>query len=206
MWNDTVIEAVRSSTVDELDLGALGLGRFPLAEPAQRRRAIDAMLPVIKYRALVGRDEAISRVLQACGSVTLPEALMMKSSQVRDLQAAGMEIGGHTVHHPILTELADDDARHEIAAGREVLQRLLGAPVDVFAYPNGRPGRDYDARHVAMVRALGFRCAVSTAVGVVRGGADALQWPRFTPWDHSDAMWLGRLAVTRYRGGTALTV
>jgi len=117
-----------------------------------------------------------------------------------------MEIGGHTVRHPILTELPDDEAEREIAHGREALRQLTGAPVEVFAYPNGRPGRDYDARHVALVRQLGFRCAVSTAPGVVRPGDDELQWPRFTPWDNTAARWLARLTATRYRRSRADSV
>jgi hypothetical protein len=70
--------------------------------------------------------------------------------------------------------------------------------VDVFAYPNGRPNRDYDGRHLKMVKDIGFRCAVSTAVGVVESNADPFQWPRFTPWDLSNTAWFSRLLATRY--------
>jgi peptidoglycan/xylan/chitin deacetylase (PgdA/CDA1 family) len=115
-----------------------------------------------------------------------------------------MEIGGHTVRHPILTELADAEAALEITQGRDVLQGLIGAPVLSFAYPNGRPGRDYDARHVAMVREAGFETAVTTAVGVSRPGDDPLQLPRFTPWDRSPSRWLMRLAATQTKTRFAL--
>jgi peptidoglycan/xylan/chitin deacetylase (PgdA/CDA1 family) len=109
-----------------------------------------------------------------------------------------MEIGGHTVRHPILTETPDDQARDEILRGRAALEGLIGAPVKVFAYPNGVPDRDYDLRHVAMVREAGFRCAVSTAPGPVCRGRDDFQWPRFTPWDAGDAAWFARLMLCRY--------
>jgi peptidoglycan/xylan/chitin deacetylase (PgdA/CDA1 family) len=76
-----------------------------------------------------------------------------------------------------------------MASGRDALQSLLDAPIDVFAYPNGRPDVDYDARHVRMARELGFRGAVSTAPGAAGAAADRFQLPRYTPWGRSLAKW-----------------
>ena len=201
MWNDTVIECIRRCTQPDIDLSSFGLGRFDLSNPAAQRQAIDAVLPRIKYLDLASREQAIARLQALCGRPRLPDDLMMTSDQVVQLHRAGMEIGGHTVMHPILTALSDTDAAREMAAGRAHLQQLTGAPVDVFAYPNGKPGRDYAARDVVLARDAGFRCAVSTAAGVVRAGSDPLQWPRFTPWDRSTPAWMARLLLARYRGG-----
>lgn len=96
-----------------------------------------------------------------------------------------MKIGGHTVTHPILARLDRQTALREIADGKARLEEIIGDRVDVFAYPSGRPGRDYTVDHPQMVRSCGFRTAVSTAWGVATQGADPLQLPRFTPWDRS---------------------
>ncbi len=206
MWNDTVIETVRRCTQAQIDLSALGLGlgQLPLADTAQRRAAIESILPLVKYKPLALREQVLAQLHHAAGSPQLPVNLMMRSEQVRSLHAAGMEIGGHTVHHPILTELLDADAQAEILQGREALQGLIAAPVLTFAYPNGKPGRDYDARHVDMVREAGFEAAVTTAVGVSRTGDDPFQLPRFTPWDRSPARWLLRLAANQTKTRFAL--
>jgi peptidoglycan/xylan/chitin deacetylase (PgdA/CDA1 family) len=199
MWNDTVIETVRACTQPELDLGEFDLRCFELTSAAQRHAAIDAVLPKIKYQSLAQREVYIDKLWQLAGCPALPDDLMMRSEQVVQLHEAGMEIGGHTVRHPILTETPDAQALHEITEGRSRLRQLTGAPVSVFAYPNGVPGRDFDRRHVAMVRDAGFDCAVSTAPGVVRAGADDHQWPRFTPWDPGNTAWFTRLLLQRYR-------
>jgi peptidoglycan/xylan/chitin deacetylase (PgdA/CDA1 family) len=201
MWNDTVIECLRRCALPVVDLAPFGLGRFPLGGPAERRAAIEALLPRIKYLDLAGRERAITQLQASCGHPELPRDLMMTSAQVQQLHQAGMEIGGHTVMHPILTELPDDQAAHEMAAGRARLQQITGAAVDVFAYPNGKPGRDYGPQHVALARQAGFRCAVSTAPGVAGAGSDPLQWPRFTPWDRSPPAFMARLLWARYRSG-----
>lgn len=204
MFNDSVIEILRHARGESIDLEAFGLGRLPIADAAQRRAAIDRLLPQVKYLELKARESAVATLRRAAGDPELPRNLMMRSAQVRELHRAGMEVGGHTVRHPILRVLPDADARAEIAGGRETLQTLIDAPVDVFAYPNGVPGQDYDERHVEMVRGLGFRAAVSTRAGTVRAASDRFQLPRFTPWDLSPARWMARLAAERWRSALAV--
>lgn len=200
MFNDTVIECLRATRVQRIDLAAWGLGLRELDTAASRRQAIDALLPKVKYLALAEREHFLQRLLSLAGQPQLPAHLMMRSSQVLQLHQAGMEIGGHTVNHPILHVLPDADAEAEITRGRDRLQSLIDAPVDVFAYPNGKPGQDYDSRHVAMVRRLGFKAAVSTSAGVASFGAHPHELPRFSPWDRQPAKWLARLLQQRLMG------
>lgn len=184
MWNDDVIEAIRVSRRDALDLSCIGLGTLPLGSISQRRRAIYRVLESIKHRPYDERARCVDMVVDAAGGRGGPD-LMMTSAQVKLLRAAGMGVGGHTVNHPILTRLTPESALAEIAEGKEQLEAIIGERIDAFAYPNGLPGRDYAAEHVKMVRSVGFSCAVSTAWGVAQAGADVLQLPRFTPWDRS---------------------
>lgn len=204
MFNDTVIEAVRRAPGDVLDLGALGLGRLPVATPAQRQQAIGRVLPLVKYRPPAERADLLAQVREACGDPVLPDDLMMRSGQVRALHAAGMEIGAHTVNHPILRTLDERSAEREIADSRDMLQALTGAPVRQFAYPNGRPDQDYDLRDASLVRRLGFQAAVSTAVGVATQASDVFQLPRYTPWQPGQLAWTLGLAARRRRPGHAV--
>jgi peptidoglycan/xylan/chitin deacetylase (PgdA/CDA1 family) len=160
---------------------------------AQRRSAIQALIGQLKYLPMAERLQQVSR-LAASVPYALPQQLMMSSEQVRQLHRAGMGIGAHTANHPILAALPPEAAQAEIAAGRQALERIIGAPVPLFAYPNGKPGSDYRAEHVAMVKAMGFEGAVSTAWGASRGPHDVFQLPRFTPWDRSPLRYLLRLA------------
>lgn len=197
MWNDEVIECIRRCTATEIDLGSLGLGRFDLDTPERRRQAVEAVLPRVKYQDLEARRELLARLREVCRPGPLPTDLMMTTAQVRSLVAAGMEVGAHTVRHPILACIEPARAREEIGRSREVLSALCGTAVDVFAYPNGVPGTDYRAEHVAMVRECGFRCAVTTAAGIARATDDPHQLPRYTPWDRALWRWSLRLLAAR---------
>lgn len=181
MWNDTIIELIRNAPA-AIDLSAAGYGVFALDTVAQRRDAIAALLGKLKYVPMEQRRLQVEAIA-ALVPVSLPRDLMMSVAQVRQLHQAGIEIGAHTVNHPIIARLPAAAARQEIADGKAALEAMIDAPVRLFAYPNGKPGQDYQAEHVAMVRELGFDAAVSTSWGAARPGSDLFQLPRFTPWD-----------------------
>ena len=202
MWNDRVIEAVRHATAATLDLGDLGLGPLPLANMAQRRAAIGHVLGKLKYLPFEQRQRLAAEVQRCAGGAMRgdPHA-MLTSAQLQRLQAGGMGIGAHTVSHPILAALSDRAARNDIANGKRELEQLLQAPVTLFAYPNGKAGRDYGPAHVEIVKSLGFAGAVATDWGVARPGPglDLFQLPRFTPWDRARLAFLWRLRQNRKR-------
>lgn len=197
MWNDTIIEAVRRCPEHELDLTRAGLGRHPLANWSDRRLAIDNLIGMLKYHDPAERAR-LAALTGASAGVALPSDLMMTSGQVRELASAGMSVGGHTCSHPILARISDADARREIADGRDVLAGIVKEPIRLFAYPNGKPGRDYGRNHVELVRELGFTAAVSTAPGVAAAGSDRWQLPRFTPWELRPEHFALRLAASRH--------
>lgn len=195
MFNDAITEAMRSAP-DGLDLVDLGLGRLDLPDVPARRAAIRRLIGDLKYRPAEERGVLAAEIFRRTGA-TLPRELMLTTAQVRLLRDTGVEIGAHTATHPILTRLAPAAAREDIARSRHVLEGILGDTVQLFAYPNGRPGEDYDARHVAMVRELGFTAALSTAWGAAHAGCDRFQVPRVAPWDDSPRRYAARL-VTSY--------
>lgn len=186
MWNDTVIEALRLTRLAVLDLRGLHPQLALLAVPdvAARRRAIDSIIRVAKYLPVEERQALVDAVA-ARAEVVPPVDLMMSSAQVQGLRAMGMQIGAHTVTHPILARLPRARARDEIETSKRDLERLLGGTVTLFAYPNGKPEEDYSPESVELVREAGFSAAVSTAWGVSTRQTDIHQLRRFTPWDRS---------------------
>ncbi len=204
MWNDTVIESLRRTACERLALDDLlpGVGELPCTTNTERRAAIEAVISRIKYLEPAQRQSLVDQVAQRA-AVELPDDLMLTGAQLRAMRAAGMQIGAHTVSHPILARLAAADAQREIVDGKRRLEELLGEPVRLFAYPNGKPGSDYHAETVGLVREAGFEAAFSTAWGAAGPTSDLMQLPRFTPWERTPRRFALRMLHNMRQPSTA---
>lgn len=93
--------------------------------------------------------------------------------QLRAMHAAGMEIGCHGTFHLDLSKLSRAAAEREIGGCVARLSRFVGRPT-TYAYAAGR----YNATALAIVRAAGFKAALTERVGVVRSLAGPYVLPR----------------------------
>ncbi len=181
MFNDRVIEAVRKCRQCSIRMPGRGevLG---LADDAQRREAIDRVLGAIKHLPPPERMERVLE-LEREAEVGAPAGSMMRTDEVVVLHRAGMRVGGHTRTHPILLKLDDVAAEREIAGGLDDLASITGERPLLFAYPNGKPGGDFNERHVGMVERARVRYAFTTEAGAATRSSGHYLLPRFTPWD-----------------------
>ncbi|TQE99023.1 MAG: polysaccharide deacetylase family protein [Spiribacter salinus] len=198
MWNDKAIELLRQAPAQGLDTGELGLGILPASSITERRGSLFQLLAALKNLPRAQRDEILEGLLEGCG-IMPPTGLMLDADGVRALHRAGIEIGAHTVHHPILSRIPLPEAEDEIARSRRTLESIVDAPVTSFAFPNGRRGVDYNEEHVALVRRLGFSAAVSTEHGPNRSWQNRFELRRFTPWDKTPLRFVGRLMLSAMR-------
>jgi len=124
----------------------------------------------------------------------LPQATrLMGWEALRALQAAGVDVGGHTVHHVALANVPLARARAEIERCREEIAARLGAPPRHFAYPNGY----YSARIRRAVADAGFTSAVTTEDLENRRRGDLFTLKRKTLWENST------LGATQYSAALA---
>jgi peptidoglycan/xylan/chitin deacetylase (PgdA/CDA1 family) len=194
MWNDTLIEAVRFSKLVFLDLSALKLGCYSIATVEEKKAVIHDLIKKIKYLSVAERVHLVDKIA-FIAQVEPSNNLMMTSQEVINMKLAGMHIGAHTVSHPILAKLSSSQAASEIGSSRDVLEKLLGERIGLFAYPNGKPFEDYSEDSVEIVKDLGFDAAVSTQWGTAGYGDDIYQIRRFTPWDQSKIRFAARLSL-----------
>jgi len=197
MWNDTVIEAVRRIVPGEHRYAHAGLDLISVPSSLDRRSLVLELLNAIKHLPHAERQAAADALRDLAGQ-PLPGSLMMSRGEVRALVDAGMDVGGHTRSHPILSGLSAERAEEEIAGGLEDLAGIVGRRPALFAYPNGRRGIDYGDREVAILRRLGIAAALVTHRGIVTRAADPLQAPRLTPL-HRDALRFGYALWRAYR-------
>jgi peptidoglycan/xylan/chitin deacetylase (PgdA/CDA1 family) len=191
MWNDTIIETLRTTGDEELDLRSVDLQIFRTGTESERSASAGKILSAIKHLHPEKRQEVASFIAGFAGK--LPDKLMMTDDQVRSLHNAGVEIGAHTRSHPILAALDPEEARTEIALGKKDLEKITGSRVTQFAYPNGKLDSDFNLEHRNLLPDLGFQTAVTTEPYATSPDSDLFMLPRFTPWDKTPLKFLVRL-------------
>jgi len=192
MFNDTILETIRRAP-EAIDLTPEGLSPVDFSQGATRLEIWEKLVGKLKYLEPVERLRRVEALAERLG-VTPPTDLMMTDDQVRTLHRSGIEIGAHTMTHPILTRVDAETALREMSDSRRRLEEITGAPVRSFAYPNGRPKQDYDHKHVGLAREAGFDLALTTAWGAATIDSDMLQIPRVAPWDATGLKYGARLA------------
>lgn len=147
----------------------------PLGDQEQRR-VLDVLLAWAGAQPLV---RATHRTLSANEVVCMAEGKLI-------------DIGAHTVTHPVLSAFPPAVQRTEIRGSKARLEDMLGRSVTSFAYPYGFRS-DYSADTVAAVKQAGFDCACSSYQDIVWRGSDRFQLPRVIVFDWNGEEFARRL-------------
>ncbi len=144
------------------------IGATNLSSATQRDAATIAWVEAAKLLPGALRDEAVVALAEALG-VAMPEPdafqhLYMDWTDVQRLSQEGVEFGGHTHTHPILTRLPLDESCAEIDVSIERLTAALGARPRAFAYPNGS-AQDFSVDHEQTAQRAGISMGFSLEPG-----------------------------------------
>jgi peptidoglycan/xylan/chitin deacetylase (PgdA/CDA1 family) len=175
MWTDKlryVLPRARTSTLATRVNGALLQVR--LSGTQSRFELADCINSVLKSLPDEAKDDSIAEIAYSLG-VELPDSPpaefdSVNWDQVREMNSAGIEIGSHTLTHPILTNVGSARLRTELAESRERIEGIIGSPVGLFCYPNG----GYNTAIKREVARAGYRCAVTCEPGFNEASADHL--------------------------------
>lgn len=157
-----------AAAFDEASVGELRWHgeQHVLATTTERRRAHDCVLPALKRLDHAARAGAVAQLRdRLVGGRPATEEYFVDWDGAHALVAAGHEIGSHTMRHVILSREAPEEQARELSESRAELATRLGTPVDTFAYPNGT-FHDYDEGTIDHLRSAGYRCGLTTRMGL----------------------------------------
>jgi peptidoglycan/xylan/chitin deacetylase (PgdA/CDA1 family) len=160
--------------------------RFTSQVSGSRLEASARISAVLKSLPDESKDLAIKRIADSLG-VELPERApeqyaALSWDQIKEIAAAGIEIGSHTTTHPILVRVDRDRVRQELGGSKARLESVIGRKIDLFCYPNG----DWNSDVRSEVARAGYRCAVTTESGLNGVGSDPMTLKR-VPAEHDIA-------------------
>ncbi|MBE8954965.1 MAG: polysaccharide deacetylase family protein [Quinella sp. 2Q5] len=92
----------------------------------------------------------------------------MNWDQLREMESGGVTIQSHTLTHPKLEELPDDEIRSELLNSKNLLEEQLGHPIEFMAYPTGT----YNLHIAGIAQDLGYKGAFTIKYGIVDRGSN----------------------------------
>lgn len=187
-WEYTVISV--ETLVDAIDEGA-DLPPRPIVITFDDGdiSVYETAFPILQKYGLTGVVYIVNNYMGTDG--------YMSAKQIKEMVAAGWEVGSHSRSHRDLTKLEPAVQRAEIVEAREVLQEATGAPVLTFAYPFGimNPGVGSYVHFAGYVAAMGLGFTSDQGKSNlfwlqrrdIKGDYDIKQFAGFLPWQGNPA-------------------
>jgi len=151
-------------------------------------------LPLDRCRDCLGRLRRWMRAEPAARDDRRP----LSAEELRLLADSPLiDIGAHTLTHPMLDALPAAEQVAEIQQSKRVLEETLNRAVKHFAYPYGACGPETPG----LVAAAGFECACLASGGVFSADADLFRLPRMQVRDWDGAGFSRRLVRWLGPGG-----
>jgi peptidoglycan/xylan/chitin deacetylase (PgdA/CDA1 family) len=151
--------------------------------PGPRQSAYLAIYGMLLNLPDSERDQAMEQLRRGATYTDRGQHRCLTEDELRELATGELvEIGAHTLTHPVLSQLPPDEQQHEIGGSRRRLEALIGRNVTSFAYPYGKKIH-YTGQTVETVKANGFSCACANFGGLVTQISNRFTLPRFQPMD-----------------------
>lgn len=166
LWPDQLRYVLQHSAVDEVAIDGMPNKVCLSLDPNKAwHRIADFCLGISNNEKL----ELIDRLFVELG-VQKPKSVPdyyrpLNWDQLRSMSKEGLDIGSHSISHPILTKLSHDNLIIELAESRNLLESKIDCPVLSFCYPNGSRS-DYNFDIQKAIDKCGYEYAVAAFPGL----------------------------------------
>lgn len=107
----------------------------------------------------------------------LPRMANLTWDEIREMVSLGHDIGSHSVSHPNMAELNDEEAMHELVESRRTLEEKLQRPIRYFAHPFGQKNH-LRPNQLRLIEKAGYEAVFSAFGGFVYPGMKQPILPR----------------------------
>lgn len=202
-----VMLAIHYASIDAIDLRSEGLGIFPIKTVADKEEAIRRIDAYVKPLSSQRRSEVLEQLLERAGNKKAVKqhagTAMLDWGQIKTLHSRGVEIGAHSLTHPVLSRWDAETVNREVVGSIQRLKQQIGVEQVTFAYPYGGECEVND-EVVEICKRSGARAAVLLTEGdpthsdpfKISRKMVTMEWST-SPWgSYSKALWACELEGT----------
>ncbi len=167
--------------IDENSLAKESCFLPPPDSVLSRTQFLFAIWRLIRPLSYEQQNVEIDRILTWSGqTLGQPVYLPMTLDELKQMAGSRLvEIGAHTVHHPLLLAWGIKEQEEEISIGRQKLEHWINKKVTSFAYPFG----EYSHDTLDIVERLGFQNACTVTERAISRNMNPFLLPRFMVFD-----------------------
>lgn len=164
-WYDRIFLALRVFPEDEMEIALDHHRRFRLTSNQTRLQAATEIIGYVRTLPDWRRKEYCESLEKR---VTLPvdelRNRMLTWDQIRAMCRVGVSFGSHTMTHPVVSRLTEEQLESELCKSKRLLEERIGRPSQHFAFPFGKP-EDCGKAAPRILTASGYRSAATTVEG-----------------------------------------
>lgn len=194
LWFERLAHALRTTLRDFVDVEIDLPRRFWTRTEAERLAAQNSIFGLLRGLDDAERRRWLDNIFHQLEVVDYGSRKdkMLTWDQVRLMHKHGIDFGGHTVSHPFLSRMTQDQAIWEVSECKRRIEEELQTEVAHFAYPNGRE-EDFGQWNKELLRKAGYKAAVTTIWGKNYRSTDPMELRRGQPWEDSPALFAYKL-------------
>lgn len=167
LWTDKMRYVLSNTESGAVNISFDGADKIEtvLSDKLQRSNTASRINSRLKKMPNAQKELKIAEIAKAL-NVEIPalppdDFAPLNWSRAREMDAGGISVESHTVTHPILTNIEDEQLDFEMRNSKARLEEILDREVGHFCYPNG--AFNENVRRAA--ENAGYRSAVTTKYG-----------------------------------------
>ncbi len=139
LWFDKVYSAIIGTEQKSVKIKGLGEIRFSFKNIKSKRSSAIAICKLLWNTNILKRKEVITELVDKIGMGPLsPKYLYLSKKDLFNLaKKPDVTIGSHTVTHPNLIQITNEEVEYELSESKAVLESLVGYKIKHLSYPNG---------------------------------------------------------------------
>jgi len=143
---------------------------LPLGNDAQKIQAAETVKAYCKRQLAERKNKVVAELRDATGVTPsvhhADNYRKLTWNQLKEMWESPLfTIGGHSLHHNILSQLSAAGLNHEVTKSLALLKKKLGSDIRHYSYPEGQKNH-YNKKVIDQLKQCGIVCSPSAISGV----------------------------------------
>ncbi|MGF2734993.1 polysaccharide deacetylase family protein [Marinobacter sp. DUT-1] len=161
LWPDQIRYLITHTSVPELKLSAISETFDLMSSRTEVWNVVANYCLTVSNEKKIKIIDEMSRRLEVPLPQKAPEGYEAASwTQIKKMVTQGLDVGSHSISHPILTKLSNNQLVMELQNSKKKLELETGKLINIFCYPNGTV-YDFDENVKRLLEEVGYQYGVS---------------------------------------------